>query len=215
MISYAFRVKNTGNVTLYDVTVTDPLVTVSGGPLASLAVGAEDSTTFRRTTRLRRTTWMPRAVTNIATATGTPPVGDDVTDDDDAVVTAEQAPGIEIVKTADPATYDEAGDVISYAFRVKNTGNVTLYDVTVTDPLVTVSGGPLASLAVGAEDSTTFTATYTITQDDVDAGAVTNIATATGTPPVGDDVTDDDDAVVTAEQGARDRDRQDGGDREL
>ncbi len=145
---------------------------------------------------------------------GHPPSGPDVTDDDDETVTAEQAPGIEIVKTAVTASYDEVGDIISYTFTVRNTGNVTLYNVVVTDPQATVMGSPLASLAVGAEDATTFTATYTITQDDVDAGAVTNIATATGTPPVGDDVTDDDDAVDGG-AGARDRDRQDGGDREL
>ncbi|WP_205942031.1 DUF7507 domain-containing protein, partial [Pseudomonas viridiflava] len=37
----------------------------------------------------------------------------------------------------------------------------------------------------------TFTANYTITQDDVDAGRVDNLATATGTDPKGNPVTDD------------------------
>jgi len=46
---------------------------------------------------------------------------------------------------------------------VTNTGNVTLHNVTVTDAKVTVVGGPLASLAPGASDSTTFTGTYTLT----------------------------------------------------
>ncbi len=70
----------------------------------------------------------------------------------------------------------------------------------VTDPQATVMGGPLASLAVGASDSTTFTATYTITQADVDAGSFKNTATATAQDPGGEDVTDDDDETVTAEQ---------------
>ncbi|WP_220762313.1 hypothetical protein, partial [Flavobacterium sp. UMI-01] len=49
------------------------------------------------------------------------------------------------------------GDVVSYVFVVKNTGNVTLTNVTVTDNNAVVSGGPIASLAVGATDTTTFT----------------------------------------------------------
>ena len=71
-----------------------------------------------------------------------------------------------------------------------NTGNVTLTNVVVTDPLVTMVGGPIASLAPGAVDNTTFTASYIITQTDLDAGQFTNQATATGTPPSGADVTD-------------------------
>ena len=48
--------------------------------------------------------------------------------------------------------YADAGETMAYTFTVKNIGNVTLYNVAVTDPKVTVSGGPLASLAVGATD---------------------------------------------------------------
>ena len=66
-------------------------------------------------------------------------------------------------------------------FTVTNTGNVTLTNVTVTDPLITVTGTPIASLAPGASDAATFTGTYTLTQADIDAGTLTNTATATGT----------------------------------
>ncbi|MFM9825943.1 gliding motility-associated C-terminal domain-containing protein, partial [Flavobacterium sp.] len=72
---------------------------------------------------------------------------------------------------------------------VTNTGNVPLTNVTVTDPLVTVLGGPI-TLAVGAVNNNTFTATYTITQADINTGSVTNQATAIGTPPTGLNVTD-------------------------
>jgi uncharacterized membrane protein len=90
---------------------------------------------------------------------------------------------MELVKEGvwDDADHDgltDEGEVINYTFTVKNTGNVTLTNITVSDPLVTVSGGPLASLAPGASDSTTFTAAYTITQADIDSGSVYNKATA-------------------------------------
>ena len=60
---------------------------------------------------------------------------------------------------------------------------MTLDPVVVTDPLPGLSAinCPLTSLAPA--DMMTCTASYTITQVDVDAGAVDNLATATGTPP--------------------------------
>ena len=82
------------------------------------------------------------------------------------------------------------GDTIVYNFVVTNTGNVTLSNITITDINATVSGGPLATLAVGASNATTFTAIHVITQADIDAGQVDNLATATGNPPLGPPVTD-------------------------
>ncbi|GAD50915.1 hypothetical protein NT2_13_00010, partial [Caenibius tardaugens NBRC 16725] len=83
-----------------------------------------------------------------------------------------------------------AGDAIDYEFTVMNVGNMPLTDVRVTDTLVAVSGGPLASLAVGQSDSSTFTAHYVLTQADVDDGQVVNTATAFGTVEGGEEVTD-------------------------
>ena len=53
----------------------------------------------------------------------------------------------------------------------------------------------MATLAVGAT-ATVPRQTYTVTSADVLAGSRHNTATATGTPPSGPDVTDDDDAVI-------------------
>jgi hypothetical protein len=51
----------------------------------------------------------------------------------------------------------DVGETISYTFSVKNQGNVTLSNVLVTDPLVTVSGAAIV-LAPGQVDATNFTA---------------------------------------------------------
>ena len=207
--------ENTGDVTLNNVTVTDPLVTVSGGPL-TLAPGASDTTTFTATYTLVQSDIDNGFVDNQATATGdyTDSDGDpqqvsDLSDDDslledDTTVTPfNQNPGIAIIKSGtfndeNGDTFAQVGETISYAFTVENTGDVTLTNVTVTDPLVTVSGGPI-TLAPGASDTTTFTATYTLTQSDIDNGFVDNQATATGdyTDSAGDpqqvsDLSDDD-----------------------
>ena len=80
------------------------------------------------------------------------------------------------MKSASPSTYDEVGDVISYSYEVKNTGNVTLAGpVTVSDDKATVTC-PSGGLAPGA--TKTCTASYTITQADLDAGSVKNTAQA-------------------------------------
>jgi hypothetical protein len=77
----------------------------------------------------------------------------------------------------------DVGDKLLYTFTVRNTGNVTLTNITVTDPKVTVSGGPIASLLPTAVDSSTFTAEYALTQADIDAGKVDNTSSAEATRP--------------------------------
>ncbi|MBK9255216.1 MAG: DUF11 domain-containing protein [Saprospiraceae bacterium] len=197
-ITYTFTVTNTGNVTLTNVTVTDPLVTVSGSPIASLAPGASNSVAYTATKTLTQTDIDNGIFTNTATVTGTPPTGPNVTDTDDDTQNFIQTPTVDIVKTGTyvdnaPIGIYNAGDEITYTFTVTNTGNVTLTNVTVTDPLVTVSGSPIASLAPGASNSVAYTATKTLTQTDIDNGIFTNTATVTGTPPTGPNVTDTDD----------------------
>ncbi len=223
-ITYSFSVKNQSNVTLTAVTVTDAgLTTLTGGPIV-LAPGAEDTTTFTGTYIITQADIDAGMYSNQATATGTPPIGADVSDlsdnnvytEDDPTVTAicqNLTNAIALIKVGSYDGFDQAGncisavgDVITYSFSVKNQSNVTLTAATVTDAgLTTLTGGPIV-LAPGAEDTTTFTGTYIITQADIDAGMYSNQATATGTPPIGADVSDlsdnnvytEDDPTVTA-----------------
>lgn len=89
----------------------------------------------------------------------------------------------------------EVGETISFTFAVRNTGNVILRNVTVTDPLITVTGGPIANLAPGATNTTIFKGTYVLTAADVAAGQVVNTATARGNSAGGPvfDTSDSDD----------------------
>jgi uncharacterized repeat protein (TIGR01451 family) len=144
----------------------------------------------------------PAAQTFTNTATVTTTSGDEFVGNDSAegsVEVTNTAPKIALVKTAGTSglsTPPKAGEVVTYAFTVTNTGGLTLRDVTLADSLpgMVISGGPIASLAPGAVDSTTFTGTYALTQADLDLGQVTNTAEVTGsyTTPTGgtDTVTD-------------------------
>gem|GEM_PF-2759915 len=200
VISYEFTVTNTGDVTLYEVTISDPLITVIGGPLISLTVGASDAITFSGSYIVTQNDIDNGSRDNIATASGNDPNSDPVTDEAEDSVSLPQNPTIALVKTGSLNDggdgIADVGDTIDYTFTVTNTGNVTLYNVDVTDPLVTVSGAAI-SLAPDEVDSTTFSGSYILTQTDIDNGSFYNIATATGTDPHGTSVEDDDDHTVT------------------
>ena len=97
-----------------------------------------------------------------------------------------------VTKTANPTSNLKAGDVVTYTYTVKNTGNVTLNNISLTDvhnaagpaPLpgaetlltdvppigdstdATLANGVWSNLAPG--DTIIFTATYTVKQSDVD-----------------------------------------------
>ena len=102
-----------------------------------------------------------------------------------------QNPSIALIKTAE--LLDENGDgltqvgeKIRYDFTVTNTGDVPLTNITISDllPGLVLSGGPISLLA-GQSDSTTFTAAYTITAQDLRLGTISNQATVSGTSPTG------------------------------
>jgi uncharacterized repeat protein (TIGR01451 family) len=92
------------------------------------------------------------------------------------------------------------GDTLIYTFSVTNDGNVNLDPVVVTDPMPGLSLISCGATSLTPGASMTCTATYTVTQDDVNAGWINNTATAIGTPPTGDDVTDMDDEEVNVPQ---------------
>ncbi|RVI73537.1 DUF11 domain-containing protein [Sinorhizobium meliloti] len=205
-ISYSFRVQNTGPVTMTNVTVNDPLLTNAGisvtpGP-QTLAPGG--TATFTATYTPTQGDIDAGRVENTATGTGTPPSGPPIDSPPDTVIVPpEQTPRLTIEKTGTLNDGDgdgliDLGETISYSFRVRNTGTVTMSNVTVNDPLLTNAGlsvtpGP-QTLAPGG--TATFTATYTPTQDDIDAGRVENTATGTGTPPSGPPTESPPDTVI-------------------
>ena len=119
-------------------------------------------------------------------------------------VEAPNSPSITIAKAASPMTVTSAGEGITYTFTVRNNGNDDLSDVGVTDNPVSPAGGvsptcqSLSTPTGACSGATTtlipgqtaiFTATYAVTQADVDHGSIVDTATATGTPSVGLPVT--------------------------
>ncbi|NKQ39942.1 MAG: hypothetical protein HF962_00005, partial [Sulfurovum sp.] len=177
--------------------LTDPAATDTDGDgdADELVVAGEGTWTVDDTTG--EVTFTPVAgFTNDPT-----PIKYTVKDDTDlesseATITVDypQNPSIAIIKsgTFQDENNDgiaQEGETVLYVFNVINTGNVELGNIAVTDPKVTVVGGPIV-LAPGANDASSFTASYTVTQDDVDAGGVTNQALVEGEASDGTKVSD-------------------------
>lgn len=89
-------------------------------------------------------------------------------------------------------------DIITYTFTITNDGNVTLKGVNIIDNLQGISeieydwsGSSTGDNTLAPGDVVTATATYAITQQDLDAGEVVNTATAHGAVPDNSDVSSD------------------------
>ncbi|MCD4754160.1 MAG: sortase [Anaerolineaceae bacterium] len=200
-VAYEIIVLNSGNQTLTNVTVTDVGAGVTMGTCDlsdPVTLNVNEYMTCSATYIVEQADFDNGSFTNTAVADSV----ESEPAEGSAVIEFVRMPAIALTKTGTlnmdvlaPADRVDAGDTITYEFTVRNTGNVTLSNVTVADTVggVTISGGPILTLGLNETDSTTFTGIYTLTQADVDAGTFTNTATATGEyPGEGNEVTGDD-----------------------
>ncbi|MPL89567.1 hypothetical protein SDC9_35603 [bioreactor metagenome] len=183
-VSYQFAVSNIGNLTFSSVYINDPMIAVNGGPIINLAPGATDNTTFSGVYTITQEDIDAGSLTNTATVIGLAGVNA-YYDTDDDVQTFTRAPSIGLVKSGTfvdnfPMGIYNAGDQITYTFDITNTGNVTLTDIVLSDPLANLSGNAIALLSPGMTNSSAYTAVYTLTETDIAAGSFTNTAFVTG-----------------------------------
>ncbi|MCF7702313.1 beta strand repeat-containing protein [Loktanella sp. M215] len=205
---------NTGNVSLSDLALTDTFTRVDGTAITGAAVLPADPATmddpllpgvarvWTLEHELTQADIDAGGLANTAIVTASDPTGGPVTDvsdngidddgntvDDPTLLPIGSAPGIEVTKTvATPGT--AVGDTVVYEIAVRNTGNVTLTDIVVTDTMTAMDGTPrgtrdviflrgadAATLGVG--ESNIYAVNYVLTQADFDAGGLTNVAEAT------------------------------------
>jgi uncharacterized repeat protein (TIGR01451 family) len=189
-LHYTITATNTGNVTLHNVTVTDSL---TGDDTSCASVAPLGTCVLNVTYMVTQVDVDAGNIHNVGTADSdeTPPT------EDPEDVPVPQNPAISINKTTNGSdgSVIPVGSPITWTYVVTNTGNVTLTNITVRDNNGTPGNTaddfnatcPKTTLAVG--ESMTCTASGTAV-----AGHYTNTGTATGTPPVGNPVTDTDDS---------------------
>ena len=190
-ITYSYLVTNTGNVTLTSVGVTDPMAGLSAVncPDASLGPGGHGDLhrdLHHHPGRRRR-----RRHHQHRHRHGHPPVGSrPITDSVLADGPGHPAPRDRGRQVRRRQQLLATGSPITYSYLVTNTGNVTLSTVGVTDPMAGLSPASAAPR---------LNARRRLADRDLhrhlhhhpgrrDAGGITNTGTATGTPPVGPDV---------------------------
>jgi len=208
LIAYRFEVCNTGNVDLINVRISDPMTTVIGD-LISIAAGECDNNSFIASYSLTQADIDNGVVINSATVTANDlnevPVMDisddpniqmeidienDGEPDDPTETFILQKENLTLVKTG--VFNDENGDgiaqpgeTVSYSFIVQNNGNVTLNNIILDDPLLTISGGPIPTLAVGEVDSTSFSGSYILRVPDIEVAMFENTAFVSGESQIG------------------------------
>jgi large repetitive protein len=207
-ITYTYRATNTGNVTLTNVTVVDDKIADDAANIecAGFTNGIKNRiptlapNSFATCTAVYALTQADidaKQVTNTATATATPPSGSIPPSPSSSSVTVlvDQKVTIDLVKSVIGTSWTSpakpvVGSTITYRYRVTNTGTVGLSNITVVDDKIAndatniVCAGRSAEAiknvipALDAAAVVDCQATYSVTQADIDAGSVTNIAIA-------------------------------------
>ncbi|MCB5200260.1 DUF11 domain-containing protein, partial [Loktanella sp. TSTF-M6] len=187
IVDFTFSFENTGNVTLTNITIVDPLLGATYScEITSVAPGATDNS-CRGSYTVQPADVDAGQIENNASFTGSGVDGAPISGADTVVVTGPaEAPALTVTKVEDDATgsFDNLPATESYSFTVANTGNVTLTGLSLVDGLTGFTCA-LPDLAAGAQttlcaDGAPLTDTYTVVQADVDAGTLENTATATG-----------------------------------
>ncbi len=180
-INYDYVVTNTGTTTESNIGVSDNLVASVDCPDSSLAPGASETCTGSYT--VDQADVDAGSVMNTAMASATNPSSDTITSNSSSVTVpaSDATSSLSLVKSSITSAYGATGDTIDYDYVVTNTGTTTISGIGVSDNLVASVNCPDPSLTPGASE--TCTGSYTVDQADVDAGSVTNTATASGTNP--------------------------------
>ncbi|TPG39212.1 gliding motility-associated C-terminal domain-containing protein [Flavobacterium pectinovorum] len=201
LIRYSFSVTNTGTIDLNNVTITDPKATITGAPIATLAVGQVNVVSFTGTYVLTQADINLGYVKNQALVTAQPLGGTaihDLSDSNDPTLTGPNDPTITpvdqfkqltLIKGGQLTGTGGVGSIINYSFVVKNTGNVILNNIEIADPLLSNNAIAVTPNTLVPGETGTATASYTVTILDALTGAVVNTAVVVGDTPAGKQVT--------------------------
>lgn len=196
VITYTITVTNSGVATVTGIAVSDPLLSGisctpgTGANPNDLSSGAAATCTGTYTvlqSDFDNNGGGDGDIDNTATVTANGGVNETA----DEAVTLNLNPDLTVTKSADDTTGVVLGQVITYTYTVENTGNQTITNVSLSDahngsgPAPTPGSETLTTDSLPLGDSTdggvngtwdtiapgdivTFTATYTVTQNDVD-----------------------------------------------
>ena len=175
VVPYSYLVTNTGNITLTGISLIDDNIDGSVScPAASLPPTSGSNTmtcTAQHTVTLAEMNAGGNLTNNVTASSNEAP---DATDSLSIPIT--QTPGMSVVKSSTATTYTMVGDVLDYEILITNTGNITLTNISLDDPLTSDESCPVNTL--DPNTSTTCTASYTVMESDLSNGSISNTASA-------------------------------------
>lgn len=200
---FRFAIRNTGNVTLSSLNLTDALTgsytwgpdpdTASPNPPTSVAPG-EVVYAYGVYDVTQQDIDRGINLPNPATVSAVAPQGERRNSEQASdTILIERTPGLTFGKVVDQRTFSAPGETLTYTFTLTNSGNTTLNAVQLNDPLAGLSplsctwpggetGQPTPAATLAPAQETECTATHVVTQDDIDVGSVPNTATASADP---------------------------------
>lgn len=181
VITYTYTVKNTSGNTANSLSITSSNTSPVNCPTTTIPAGGTVTCTSTYTvTQADLDTGGIIVNTATATANNGAPISSNTVTNTIAIV---QTAAFDAVISASPsqptppATTLPVGTVITYTYTLTNSGNVTLTSpFSVTDDKTAITCSNQTSLAPGATRNCT--GTYTVTNDDLAAGSITNTGTA-------------------------------------
>lgn len=224
-ITYNYLVTNDGPLPInanQNIQINDDQIGIINCPAITTPIAVGGTQTCTATYNTTAADASAPSVVNVATA-GVGSIGQSfatrLQSSSDTETVIRETPAITLSKTAGSATVaagaiptlTDAGDTITYSYTVNNTGNVPIENVTIADPGPTFDGnagsGILSafsptSATIPVSGSQVFTATYTLSQLDVDnavgvTNGVNNTANSTGTSAGGVSATSNDSSAQT------------------
>ncbi len=179
-IHYTFEIFNCGNVSINNIVISDPsAVITAGNPISSLA--PRTTVTASGEHRVTQSDVNAGRIVNVASVSGVGPLGNPVTDESNEVTLFANIPATLLVtQSAREASFNTKGDTLHFDIILRNYRNSPVMDIMVTDPNAIISSSNKLAI-MNAGNSATFLARHIVTQSDLDAGKVVNIAYATGT----------------------------------
>ena len=228
-LTYTYVVTNDGPLPIntgQNIQINDDQIGIINCPAIASAIPVGGTQTCTGTYNTTAGDASSPSVVNIATAgvgTGAQTFATRLQSNNDTETVIREIPAITLSKAAGTPTttagaipsLTDSGDTIIYSYTVNNTGNVPIENVTITDPGPTFNGnagtGTLSAFSPGpvtipAGNSQVFTATYTLSQLDVDnsvgiTNAVENTANSTGASSGGVSATSNDSTANTTISG--------------